>query len=371
MFDRLQPLGVCLSYGAGIELLEKYAGQYNVEVIQALKDGKRIRLVGDNVNWKVNVHDERQDHHGRMYHAFGSAIIVQNTNYIGLPCNHPQQPVEETESHLFIPSKEEYDCLKKDFAVTMLKVSAKHIPYFQKFLRYIPSYSKIWTEDKPAGLEQKNKVIPLPVLHLNEQKYDDVVQIMDFYEDLLVKCYREAGLDFSNGTVHIGGDQLTRERFSGAKRLRACGLNREERLQHLSPITFEMFHLLMNFVQMIFKQLYNEQSTAEIGTMKCEATRILRASVNPNVNEHFEADKDFIVSFVDSYIVAAVMDYFGLEDVHDVPSKNQLPEPCDSDNAKASILNAFSDIVQSYVWAKEDKSRQMQDSDVISKSNFT
>lgn len=47
--------------------------------------------------------------------------------------------------------------------------------------------------------------------------------------------------------MHIGGDQLTRERFSGAKRLRAllsrnACLTEKQRLQHMQPITFELWH---------------------------------------------------------------------------------------------------------------------------------
>lgn len=37
--------------------------------------------------------------------------------------------------------------------------------------------------------------------------------------------------------IHIGGDQLTRERFSGAKRVRQQAATDMERFAHLSPIT--------------------------------------------------------------------------------------------------------------------------------------
>ena len=95
----------------------------------------------------------------------------------------------------------------------MMRTAARHIPYFEQFQTVLPT--DLWGE-VPDGLNVKNKVIPLPVLHFNEQKYDEVVQIMDYYEDFLDKCYTAADLDIGTKKVHIGGDQLTRDRFSGA-----------------------------------------------------------------------------------------------------------------------------------------------------------
>lgn len=68
-------------------------------------------------------------------------------------------------------------------------------------------------------MRRKNLVVALPVLPFNEQKYADVVQILDHYEQYIEEIYQSAEVPLAK--VHIGGDQLTRERFSGAKRLRA------------------------------------------------------------------------------------------------------------------------------------------------------
>ena len=357
VFDRLQPLGVCLSYSGGLQLLDSYAGHFNRDVIDALLSGKRIRLVGDNINWKTNVNDERQDHHGKMHHAFGSTVIVQNTSFNHLPVIKPQIPTSQITPSVFIPTVEECDLLQRDFAETMVRTAARHIPYFESFLDILPI--NIW-EPAPEDLHQKNTVISLPVLHHNEQKYDETVKILDYYEDFLKSCYEEAGIQM--GTVHIGGDQLTRDRFSGAKRLRACGLDPYEKLQHLSPITFEMFHLMMNYCQLVFKQLFRDSSSTDVGTMKCEADTILRSNVN--VNEHYNADRDFIVYFVDCYIVEAVLHYFGMEDSHSVPTKNKLPSSASKEDKWLWLIGAFSDIVRTYIWAKEEKSTVLKGQNV-------
>lgn len=55
--------------------------------------------------------------------------------------------------------------------------------------------------------------------------------------------------------------------------------------------------------------------------MKCEQNSIL----STKVNEFYDADKEFIVLFVDYYVVEAVLDYFGMETVNSVPENNLPP----------------------------------------------
>lgn len=79
-----------MSYGHSLTILDKYGGHFNSAVIDASKSGKRIRLVGDNINWMTNVHDERKDNHAHRHHAFGSACIIQNTSFDLLSSIKPQ-----------------------------------------------------------------------------------------------------------------------------------------------------------------------------------------------------------------------------------------------------------------------------------------
>lgn len=46
-----------------------------------------------------------------------------------------------------------------------------------------------------------------------------LLNVLDSYEQLIDEIYTEAGIQVGDSTkVHTGGDQFTRERFSGAKR---------------------------------------------------------------------------------------------------------------------------------------------------------
>ena len=94
----------------------------------------------------------------------------------------------------------------------------------------------------------KTEVIPLPCLPFNEQKYQDDVKILEWYQQLAGKIIRESGIDAST-QFQISGDQLTRERFTEALLLRLDNINPRERFANLGQCTAEFFHLGMNYME--------------------------------------------------------------------------------------------------------------------------
>ncbi|XP_055997105.1 uncharacterized protein LOC130047014 [Ostrea edulis] len=228
VYDRLQTVGVTVSHSTVLKVQQQIGGKFNAELIDAVKSGMRFRIVGDNVNFKVGVSRQRDDKVGHMEHWFGSAAIIQHTNFNNFAMQSPQKP-----------------------------------------------------------LLQMPPMIPLPLLCKNEQKYAEVVDVLDSYEQLIEDIYTKPVIQVNYATkVHIGGDQLTRERFSGAKRLRATALSSREKFQHLTPITFEFFHLQMNFLNMIHKLLYNKDST-EAGTLHAEKIKLRRSQVSEDVKNNY------------------------------------------------------------------------------------
>jgi hypothetical protein len=68
-----------------------------------------------------------------------------------------------------------------------------------------------------------------------------------------VDIYRKANTNSDGTRVPIGGDQLSRESFSGAKRVRQQTAIDRERFVHLLPFTFDFFfHLQIAFLTMLF-----------------------------------------------------------------------------------------------------------------------
>lgn len=146
-------------------------------------------------------------------------------------------------------------------------------------------------------MRRRNLVVALPVLPFNEQKYADV-QILDHYEQYIEEIYQSAEVPLAK--VHIGGDQLTRERFSGAKRLRAllsrnACLTEKQRLQHMQPITFELWHA---GIEPSFSMCSYEK-----GTMNSARIKLGRRTVKKDVQHNYDHNKDFFLTFTSSYII--------------------------------------------------------------------
>ena len=102
--------------------------------------------------------------------------------------------------------------------------------------------------------------------------------------------------------------------------------------QHLQ-ITFKVFHMLMNFLTMLFKMLYSQESVKDFGTLKCFQERISRSNVSEDVKNHYDADKDFTVSVINVYIMECVLEFFGMKDVNSEPTKH-IPPTLNFDNSE-------------------------------------
>ena len=174
MYDRLQTVGVCLSYDRTIDVTNIIGGHFNDQIVDIVKKRKRFRLVGDNINWSVGVHDQRRDHRSRMFHAFGSTVLVQNVSFDHLCDVTPQMHCSVAPVQLFIPSLDEINAIKEEYVKIVTKVAARHIPLFQAFTECLPKQLSKPVSEK---LKEKTKVVPVPVLFKNEQYLQDVVQI--------------------------------------------------------------------------------------------------------------------------------------------------------------------------------------------------
>jgi len=322
-FDRLEPTGVCLSYTRSQLLIDAIRGDFDAKVIDAVRNGKKIRLVGDNVNITVGCRDEISDRHRKSLHYFGSAVIIHELDFPEANNGTSQMDYHNLTVSDLLPNIDDVSNLVDDYAHMVMHVAIKHIAYF-KFLKGLIS-SHI-TDENSEQLKTRTVVVPLQLLAKNQQKSGDVVDILRHYETTMNNIYDKAGIPFADQKIHIGGVQVTRQNFSRAKRLMISGENAADRFEHLTPITTEFCSMAINLLSIVFKRLFNANSVHEMGTMKAMQTRLQRTTVNPNVSEAYAADKDFFVSLTDAHIIEAVLHYFEMEDTMSSPTKVTAPE---------------------------------------------
>jgi hypothetical protein len=183
VFDRFQRIGVSISYGRSLCVLEEAGKKYLDTLRQAALNGKAICLVGDNVNYSTQVHNERLDHRGHMTHAFGSAAIIQHVSLLhdADDCSKQRVPPER-----YLPSATDWDNIRHVMVLLVCQAVRRHIPA----LSFLPCVTSL-----QGAAHIKSIVVPLPILHKNEQKYEDVMCIMDWYESLLSNVYLPCGID--------------------------------------------------------------------------------------------------------------------------------------------------------------------------------
>ncbi len=293
-----------------LRIIDSVGDQYLELLRDAVLKGLSFRIVGDNINWATRVHDERLDRHGKMNNAFSSVALVQTVYFDDLA--QANERPSQVSPLMYLWNSEEVQLYRSLCIDLVCSVLRQHIPA----LGFLPTEG-LYVNEHANKLVSQTPVIILPILFEDEMKYEDVLQIMDWYEQLICKVY---GKEAHIPNVHVGGDQMTRDRLSGGKRLRACAETPSLRYEHLSPITFEFFHLQMNVLGYIFKTLYTKQSSGSVGSMYTTAVRLNRKEVNGDVKAKYDAHRDYAVSFTDAHIVEAALQFFGMESVLSSPT---------------------------------------------------
>ncbi|XP_062587879.1 uncharacterized protein LOC134249562 [Saccostrea cucullata] len=349
VFDRLQKLGVSTSPDVCSRLLDDFGGHFNNEVIALLHAGKSFRFIGDNVNFTVGVKSERQDSKPQVCNWFASCLITQTLTFPDL-LDIPQGRTRDLDVSHFLPTANDERKLKDDYKVLISRIAKTFLPHLTFLYEGQPKhilgqYSHYY--------KQKNVVMPSKVLPLNEQNYADCVKILSEYEDTLENIFRQAGIDLDHARpIHIGGDQLTRERFSGAKSLKSGCFSAKERFDHLSPITFELWHTAMNFLKLIFAQLYNKCGSDK-GTIEGERVLRQRDNVKEDVKNNYDQDKDFFLSFLKAYVVEALCSFFGMNTKLDNPTKHIFPPDLSKAERKNWVEKTLDEFLDQYVFAQK------------------
>lgn len=347
-------MGVTLSYNRSLAVFQQIGEHFIDLLVRAAEDKKYIRFIGDNLNFTTNVSHETSTNHKHMVHMFASAALISEPIFEN-KSQEPQIPIDELKPEHMLLSTDEYSTIKNDIVKIIVDIASVYLPQLQFMKKSVPS---LISGPDSTMYNHETVVVPLPVLPFNETSYQDDVKILDYYEDLVKKLIEKADLPDST-SIHVGGDQLTRERFSYAMLLRLGNYDPSARFAHLGPTTFEFFHLGMNFLEkIIFGTLWNKNGAVEMGTLKCEKERVIRNNVDPDVMKAYESDKDFVNSFTSSYIIEALMDYFGLTQRNDAPTQNIPPTFSNEMEQKEWVYDKIGEVVDEYVFpawcGKED-----------------
>ncbi len=131
--------------------------------------------MGDNVDKRRGVRDIRSDHHGQMKHMFSLLAVksrAQGPSRL-LPFHPPD--ISKDSPSKYLPNESDVRAIKSNLVVLTSRVLCEHIKMFKRqkgsVVKHIP-------HPHSAEMATKSDVVVCDVLHKNETKRVDMIDIM-------------------------------------------------------------------------------------------------------------------------------------------------------------------------------------------------
>lgn len=243
MYKRLNYLNVALSYNGVLNVVKKISSKHTVPFDNWLKEGSFVKFIGDNVDKTIGVRDIRSDHHKEMKHMYTLLAVKARVQPPSPDDSFIPLPIATLEHSEFLPTSSELGTVKQNMEILVSRILCEYIVAFKSLEKSVTAHIPHKYNTKMAI---KSDVVVLDVLHKNENKSNDMIDIMHEMASYLTPSFELTALS--------GGDHVTCERQQGSKRHVMCSNTREGRLEQLEPCC-EDWHCLMNFL-MVTPQYY-------------------------------------------------------------------------------------------------------------------
>ena len=181
VYHRLNHVNVCLSYPAVLRLVTDISKQNVLPLQRWLAEGAMVKFIGDNVDKYQGVRDIRSDHHGQIVHMFSILVSKLRVTVPAVDIFSPPTLTSEPLSS-FLPSSIDVDAVESNLLVIYSPIICDYIKALRPLSKSVPehiphAYSK--------EMAQKTDVIVLDVLHKNETKNSDRLDIMQTMQSYL------------------------------------------------------------------------------------------------------------------------------------------------------------------------------------------
>lgn len=196
-----------------------------------VQEGQELRVNFDNLDFKILANHVLRNHHNKDVHWINQFVTFDRVPLTHLHDFKPIADLKELPITSFLLSQEERRQFRSALITLTSRILTKHVTCLSEMkdvvCKHIPHpYSK--------QMAKKSVIIGLS---FNQLKHSDINQYLDYIEGLLAEIYtpedqlnqktestekKKVRMDkiLNSVQVPLGGDQLGRERVTGAKKLR-------------------------------------------------------------------------------------------------------------------------------------------------------
>lgn len=116
-------------------------------------------------------------------------------------------------------------------------------------------------------------------------------------------------------------------------------------------ITSTFLYTVFSDMQVMWVRLYRKGTSMEGGTLLQLKNLLNRSNVPRDVHKDVNATEDFVQVVLSAHIIAAAMEYFGMESLGDKPNPNLIPSDVNSltkEEKKRVLFRSIDEIVKNY-----------------------
>lgn len=189
---------------------EKAALNQKIQELNTLqkKHPPNFAIVIDNFNLRVEAADMTSDNQNKDLHWVNHSAILDR-----VPCTEfgNEKPLADNvniPNKTFLPTLHDHFNLMKDFEILVSRVLVKNLPYFQNiFSDIVPQHIP---HKHSQEMKLKSKKVNLGILFKNENKGEDMIDILRYLQGLVPSHGEDEKEVFER--FPVVGDQLTVER---------------------------------------------------------------------------------------------------------------------------------------------------------------